>query len=602
LSPAGPDESGAFSIPSVGQPVVNWLYIQPSAADAFVDEGAPGINSGAVPTMDVRPGSGQRRRSLVRFDLSSIPSGATILSAKMNLYATVPPTASTPLYVHRVTGPWAEAGITWDTMPTITPNNDAWVSVGPSVGWKPWTVTAVVQGWWAGTYPNYGLLVKYPAGAEGSAGDDIVFATREDATTANRPTLEVQYSAPSTNECSYVGGGTCGGCSAPSGLTNNTAGDVYECSDTGVRVGWRKDPGDWGDGGSGSRAYAVLRDGIPIQNGIPYGTVSYTDTTGVNWTNYTYSVRYINGCWMHAATAGVSSADEVDDPPSAPAISGATDVDPCTLNGVAVTFEGGNPASYHELYVDGSLVQSYIGSPHVYHPGDSLTHSYVVRAIRFSCFTDSNPVYAADVNNSPAITVTGLHTNACPATTVSLSTQTGMSCYQWYLGGLPIDGANGDTYVAAASGSYQVGYTNGSGCTGLSAAHAVSIVACGSGPPPVNNAGANAAKFTKGTGNVIDVTYDATTCSGETAIILYGTIGTWAGYAGRAQCNGGNTGATTIDGTGKNNVWFNIVWVNGTTAGHPGFAFDGTAEVPRTWTVSGFCSVTANDASHGTCP
>lgn len=100
----------------------------------------------------------------------------------------------------------------------------------------------------------------------------------------------------------------------------------------------------------------------------------------------------------------------------------------------------------------------------------------------------------------------------------------------------------------------------------------------------------------------IDVTYDAMHCSTSKAEILYGTIGNYTGYAGCAQSNAGNTGATFIDGTALNNVWFNIVWTNGATAGHPGFAFDGTHDIPRTWTAAGNCGLTADDQSRGTCP
>jgi hypothetical protein len=59
----------------------------------------------------------------------------------------------------------------------------------------------------------------------------------------------------------------------------------------------------------------------------------------------------------------------------------------------------------------------------------------------------------------------------------------------------------------------------------------------------------------------------------------------------------------TFDSSSLSNVWFNIVWENGTTAGHPGYAFNGTSDVARTWTVNtSLCGTTANDTSQGTCP
>jgi hypothetical protein len=125
-------------------------------------------------------------------------------------------------------------------------------------------------------------------------------------------------------------------------------------------------------------------------------------------------------------------------------------------------------------------------------------------------------------------------------------------------------------------------------------------------PPPVGDGknGTTAARFVKraSSPDIIDVTYDTTHCSDQNAIILYGTLGNYAGYAGFAQCSGGNGGTTYLDSSLLPNAWFNIVWKNGTTAGHPGYGFNGVSDVPRTWTATGRCTATADDSSHGTCP
>lgn len=117
-------------------------------------------------------------------------------------------------------------------------------------------------------------------------------------------------------------------------------------------------------------------------------------------------------------------------------------------------------------------------------------------------------------------------------------------------------------------------------------------------PPPVNNTGANAARFTKGSGNTINVTYDNVTCNSDHISILYNNIGTWTGYAGCALANGGNSGSTSFDSTGQTSVWYNIVWVNSTnTGGHPGFSSSGA----RTWSGTGYCGITSQDSSDPTC-
>jgi hypothetical protein len=94
----------------------------------------------------------------------------------------------------------------------------------------------------------------------------------------------------------------------PQGFASNSANDSSTCADSGVLVSWTA-PSDWGDCGPGTRTYSVLRDEIPIATGLSASTLSYTDTTGVNGTYYTYQVRATNGCGLSATTEGAYTAD-----------------------------------------------------------------------------------------------------------------------------------------------------------------------------------------------------------------------------------------------------------------------------------------------------
>lgn len=79
-------------------------------------------------------------RSLIYFDLSTIPSGATIVSATLNLYGAGPfgtgaagsvgNIGDNTSYIQRVTSPWVESTVTWNTQPTTTTVNQ--VTFGPS--------------------------------------------------------------------------------------------------------------------------------------------------------------------------------------------------------------------------------------------------------------------------------------------------------------------------------------------------------------------------------------------------------------------------------------------------------------------------------------
>ncbi|OGF60074.1 MAG: hypothetical protein A2Y62_19655 [Candidatus Fischerbacteria bacterium RBG_13_37_8] len=117
-------------------------------------------------------------------------------------------------------------------------------------------------------------------------------------------------SSTGTTSCSAAIIDTVG--TAPTGLTNNTAADVNACADTGVLITWTANPTNWGDNGSGTRTYTVLRNGTAISGNLAYGTTNYTDTTGTNGTSYTYTVRYVNGCALNATTTGASAADNID--------------------------------------------------------------------------------------------------------------------------------------------------------------------------------------------------------------------------------------------------------------------------------------------------
>lgn len=183
------------------------------------------------------------------------------------------------------------------------------------------------------------------------------------------------------------------GCQDPSGLSNNGAADLNGCADDGVQVTWGQDPVTWGDGGSGTRSYDVLRDGSTIQSGIAYGTTNWTDTGGADNTTYTYAVRYVNGCGLSSTTAGVSASDQVA--PATPAAPVVTDPEACAQSGVQVTWGAVSGATGYDLRVDGVTVVTGVTSPHAYDPGNTASHTYEVRATTASCIGAWSPAMAA---------------------------------------------------------------------------------------------------------------------------------------------------------------------------------------------------------------
>jgi hypothetical protein len=184
--------------------------------------------------------------------------------------------------------------------------------------------------------------------------------------------------------------------------------------------------------------------------------------------------------------------------------------------------------------------------------------------------------------------------------------------------GAHADGSAGDRVYGAqipamAAGTtvtYYVAATDDLGLTSvdpLSAPSTAYSYAVGQlGPPPVadGKAAGVAATFSKN-GSIagqIDVTYDASTCIAEKAIILYGALGNFSTYQGCAQSDAGSSGSTSFDASALENVWFNVLWTIDTTAGHPGHGASGTGEVERTWNAAGFCGAAADDHSRSACP
>ena len=86
-----------------------------TAADAEIRQDKPNTNFGAEQTAQVGiPTSSNERRALFYFDVSSIPSGASISSASLTLKGGN--AAFGTIDVHNILAPWSEATVTWNSL------------------------------------------------------------------------------------------------------------------------------------------------------------------------------------------------------------------------------------------------------------------------------------------------------------------------------------------------------------------------------------------------------------------------------------------------------------------------------------------------------
>jgi disaggregatase-related protein len=144
-------------------------------------------------------GNGTNLCPLEQFDLTGLPASVTKATLRLYQSASVGSSAMN-IRVNRVTQAWSEASATWSlastgvnwTTPggTIDTTNFAILTITPgALGYYDWDITTLVNGWLAGTYPNYGIELNYQT--QPPTGNYIGFATRDATTATQRPQLLV---------------------------------------------------------------------------------------------------------------------------------------------------------------------------------------------------------------------------------------------------------------------------------------------------------------------------------------------------------------------------------------------------------------------------
>lgn len=174
-----------------------------------------------------RTNQGNLRRTLIQFDLSTIPSGATITDAQLKMQGSRQ--ATNGVAIHRLTADWGEGAsvatgqggqganptnndATWnfsffnttswstaggDFMPTASASTS--VSNGATSNWTGANVATDVQAWIDDSTTNFGWIL---IGDESTNNSAVRLLSRESAT--NAPLLEITYTVADT--CAADGG------------------------------------------------------------------------------------------------------------------------------------------------------------------------------------------------------------------------------------------------------------------------------------------------------------------------------------------------------------------------------------------------------------
>jgi hypothetical protein len=174
-----------------------------SIADAYVNASSPETNYGSAASLYVSANS-EQDFTCIKFDLTSIPSDANIVSANLTVYLSGTggniywSPADTIGAYYCPDNSWAELGITWSNKPNFnaTPTGSWHFGIIDFTGYKSWDVTADVN-----TALTSGTLTEVLKFA-GKTGDGYaVFQSKEGA---NRPKLEVEYSVTPALSNFYV--------------------------------------------------------------------------------------------------------------------------------------------------------------------------------------------------------------------------------------------------------------------------------------------------------------------------------------------------------------------------------------------------------------
>ena len=171
------------------------------------------------------------------------------------------------------------------------------------------------------------------------------------------------------------------------------------CAATGITVTYTA-------GSPAGSSYNLLKDGTVVVTGYTSGA-TYVPGDTIQ-PHLRRAGRQRAACTTDST--GVAGTD-ANNTPGAPTITAVTDVSACAASGITVTYTAGSPAgTSYNLLKDGTVVVTGYTSGATYIPGDTSSHTYIVRAVSGSCTTDSTGVAGTDANGGPgAPTIIGHH-------------------------------------------------------------------------------------------------------------------------------------------------------------------------------------------------
>ncbi len=206
----------SFALPALLQPSYSFLWLlafglttttyQPSTKDIYFDSANPNNNFSTQEHLNISYNGTKYNRSIIHFDTTDIPSGATFSAGYVELYCWYFSATTCLTYANRMTRlNWTEGGATWNKYDGT--NN--WTTAGGDytttnrasnntygTGWKSWSSATLIQNCYDNQSKNVYLEFET---SDGGAVNILYRSRRYTDDTSKRPKLTVTYTAPATS-------------------------------------------------------------------------------------------------------------------------------------------------------------------------------------------------------------------------------------------------------------------------------------------------------------------------------------------------------------------------------------------------------------------
>lgn len=181
-----------LTFPVVIDPTVTLQPDETASKDTYVYSLEPKTNYGDVAGLHYgRNSSGDKYRTFIWFDLSTIPQNASISSAIFSVYV-YSGAVGVNFDIYSVTEAWDEHTITWNLQPSFDSSSVGRKSISSSPSWCDYDLSSFVQNIVNGIITNQGWVVKHST--ELTEG----YHSCHSSNYLNKPKLTIEYTTPAS--------------------------------------------------------------------------------------------------------------------------------------------------------------------------------------------------------------------------------------------------------------------------------------------------------------------------------------------------------------------------------------------------------------------